>query len=72
MTFNAYACNASGTCVTLFSANQTYSNTGNNRQDFAPNQNATRNPTDYFRFYIDTVGGQSNFSITVNGLCNER
>jgi hypothetical protein len=71
MTFNVYKCTAGGTCAAMFSADQTYSNTGNNRQSFTPDQNNTSlNNTDYFRFYIgSTVNGQDDFSMTVSGKC---
>lgn len=71
MTFNVQKCTASGSCVALFSSDQTYSNTGDNRQDFTPNQNNTAlSNTDYFRIQIgSTVNGQDDLSIVVSGRC---
>ena len=53
----------------IFSGNQTYSNTGDNRQDYtATTTTATAN--DYFRFNIVTLNAQADVSFLVEGKCD--
>lgn len=72
MSFNVNRYSANGTLVgSLFASDQSYSNTGDNRQGFTPNQNATSiGATDYFRVNFVTVNGQDDLSVTVQGRCN--
>jgi hypothetical protein len=71
MTFNVTRYNSAGTSQgNLFSATQTYSNSGNNYQGFAPNQNnGDIANTDFFRINFITVNGQDDFTVTVGGKC---
>ncbi|KKL66711.1 hypothetical protein LCGC14_2142220, partial [marine sediment metagenome] len=70
MTFQVTRYNSAGVSQgNIFSGNQTYSNTGDNRQDFtATTTTATAN--DYFRFNIVTLNGQADVSFLVEGKCN--
>jgi hypothetical protein len=69
MTFNAVRYSSAGTSQgNLFGSTQTYSNTGNNRQDFTVN--VTVSATDYFRFNFVTVNGQDDLTIVVEGRCD--
>ncbi len=71
LTFNVIRYNNAGSSQgNLYSATQSYSNAGNNRQDFSTNQNDNNiTATDYFRFNIITVNGQDDFAVLVQGLC---
>ncbi len=71
MTFNVIRYNNAGVSQgNIFSATQTYSNAGNNRQSFAPDQNATGiGATDYFRVNLVTVNGQDDLTLAVQGKC---
>jgi hypothetical protein len=71
LTFNVIRYNAAGASQgNLFSATQTYSNSGDNRQSFTVNQNGTGiAATDYFRPNFITVNGQDDFTFTVQGKC---
>ena len=70
MTFQVTRYNSAGTGQgDIFSGNQTYSNTGDNRQDYtATTMTATAN--DYFRFNIVTLNGQADVSFLVEGKCD--
>ena len=52
----------------IFSGNQTYSNTGDNRQDYTVTT-TTATANDYFRFNIVTLNGQTDVSFLVEGKC---
>ena len=71
MSFNVVRYNSAGTSQgNLFASNQSYSNTGNNRQSFTPDQNNTNiGSTDYFRFNFVTVNGQDDLTVAVSGKC---
>ena len=71
LTFNVIRYNNAGSSQgNLFSSTQSYSNAGNNRQDFTTNLNDNNIAvTDYFRFNIITVNGQDDFVVLVQGLC---
>ncbi len=70
MTFQVTRYNSAGVSQgNIFSGNQTYSNTGDNRQDYtATTTTATAN--DYFRFNLVTVNAQADVSFLVEGKCN--
>ena len=71
MSFNVVRYNSAGTSQgNLFASNQSYSNTGNNRQSFTPDQNNTNiGATDYFRVNFVTVNGQDDLTVAVSGKC---
>jgi hypothetical protein len=71
LTFNVVRYNNAGSSQgNLFSSTQSYSNAGNNRQDFTTNLNDNNiGTTDFFRFNIITVNGQDDFTVIVQGLC---
>ena len=71
MSFNVVRYNSTGTSQgNLFSANQSYSDTGNNRQSFTPDQNNTNmGSTDYFQLNFVTVNGQDDLTVAVSGKC---
>ena len=71
MTFNVVRYNSAGTSQgNLFASNQSYSNTGNNRQSFTPDQNNTNiGSTDYFRVNFVTVNGQDDLTVATGGKC---
>lgn len=70
MTFNVVRYNSAGASQgNIFSSSQTYSNSGNNRQDYtATTTTATAN--DYFRVNIITVNAQADATFVVEGKCN--
>lgn len=71
MTFNIRRYNAAGVSQgDLFSASQSYSNTGDDRQEFATNQNNNNIAvTDVFRWNFVTVNGQDDFATCVWYKC---
>jgi hypothetical protein len=74
MTFNVIRYNSAAVSQgNLFSATQTYSNTGDNRQEFTTNQNNTGiGATDYFRFNVITVNAQDDFTVAAEGVCKNK
>ena len=70
MTFQVTRYNSAGASQgDIFSGNQTYSNTGDNRQDYnVTTTTATAN--DYFRFNIVTTNAQADVTFIVEGKCN--
>ena len=74
MTFNVVRYNSAGTSQgNLFASNQSYSNTGNNRQSFTPDQNNTNiGSTDYFRVNFVTVNGQDDLTVATRRKMQKR
>lgn len=69
MTFNVVRYSAAGVSQgNVFGSSQTYSNTGDNRQDFTVTT-TTAAATDYFRFNFVTVNAQDDLTIVVEGQC---
>lgn len=69
LTFNVVRYDSAGSSQgNVFGSTQTYSNAGNNRQDFTVTT-TTAVATDYFRFNFITVNGQDDITIVVEGQC---
>ena len=70
MTFQVTRYNSAGASQgNIFSGNQTYSNAGDNRQDYTATT-TTATADDYFRFNIVTLNGQADVTFIVEGKCD--
>ncbi len=69
MTFNVKRYSAAGAFQnTVFASAQTYSNIGNNRQDYTAGT-TTATSTDFFRFDLTQVNAQQDVTFVVEGKC---